>query len=306
MTAPHPQPIEEVLADRRTSLNGLSAGEAADRLASHGPNELLETISRPAWKMLLAQFIEPLILILVAAAVLSFFLGDLVEAVAILTIVFLFGLLGFIQEFRAEKAMAALRQLASPDVRVRRDGEIRVLPARNLVPGDIVLLEAGNIIPADLRLVTCIHLGIQESSLTGESEAVRKQTEPLDGIAIPLGDRTNFAYMGTVVTHGRGSGVVVETGMRTELGRIAGMIQAIDSGRTPLQRKLAQVGKHLSLAGLGAALALLTMGLLRGEPFTAMLLTAVSLLVAVVPEGLPAVITATLASADAACSSATP
>ena len=295
MTAPHTQRIEDVLADRRTSLNGLSSGEAAARLAAYGPNELLESISRPAWKMLLAQFIEPLILILVAAAVLSFFLGDLVESIAILAIVVLFGLLGFLQEFRAEKAMAALRQLASPDVRVRRDGEIRVLPARDLVPGDIVLLEAGNIIPADLRLVTCIHLGIQESSLTGESEAVLKQTEPLDGVAIPLGDRTNFAYMGSIVTHGRGSGLVVETGMRTELGRIAGMIQAIDSGRTPLQRKLAQVGKHLSLAGLGAALALLAMGLLRGEPFTAMLLTAVSLLVAVVPEGLPAVITATLA-----------
>ncbi|HPR68016.1 MAG TPA: cation-translocating P-type ATPase [Kiritimatiellia bacterium] len=295
MTAPHTQPVEEVLADRRTSPNGLSAGEATARLASHGPNELLETISRPAWKMLLAQFVEPLILILVAAAVLSFFLGDLVEAVAILTIVFLFGLLGFIQEFRAEKAMAALRQLASPAVRVRRDGEIREIPGRDLVPGDIVLLEAGNVVPADLRLLTCIHLGLQEAALTGESEAVRKQTAPLAEEAMPLGDRTNLAFMGTLVAQGRGSGVVVETGMRTELGRIAGMIQNIDSGRTPLQRKLAQVGKHLSLAGLGAALALLAMGLLRGEPFTAMLLTAVSLLVAVVPEGLPAVITATLA-----------
>jgi Ca2+-transporting ATPase len=295
MSAPHTQRVDQLLVDRQSSLDGLSAGEVAARLQIHGPNELQETISRPAWRMLLAQFVEPLILILLAAAVLSFLLGDLTEGIAILAIVILFGVLGFVQEYRAEKAMAALKQLSCPIVRVRRDGELREIPARELVPGDIVLIGAGNVVPADLRLVNCVNLGVMEGALTGESEAVRKQTDVLPGEALPLGDRTNLAYMGTVVTHGRGSGVVVDTGMRTELGKIAGMLQGIEVGRTPLQRKMAQVGKHLSLAGLGAALALLAMGLLRGEPFTVMLLTAVSLLVAVVPEGLPAVITATLA-----------
>lgn len=295
MSAVHTQSVEEVLTNQRTTSAGLTPAEAAKRLGSHGPNELRETISRPAWHMLLAQFREPLILILVAAAILSLFLGDFVESIAILAIVFLFGVLGCIQEYRAEKAMAALRQLFSPLVRVRRNDELIEIPSRQLVPGDIVLLEAGNIVPADLRLVHGADLSIMESTLTGESEAARKQTAALSAPSLPLGDRLNLAYMGTIIVHGRGTGVVVATGMHTELGKIAGMIQGIESPRTPLQRKLTQVGQHLSLAGLGAALALMAMGLLRGEAFTTTLLTAVSLLVAVIPEGLPAVITATLA-----------
>ena len=295
MKVPHAQTIAEVLAELRSAPEGLSTAEARARRAVHGPNELRETISRPAWRMLLAQFVEPMILILVGAAVLSIFLGDVTEAVAILAIVVLFGVLGFIQEYRAEQAMAALKQLASPSVRVRRDGNLQELPARELVPGDVVRLEAGNVVPADLRLLDAVQLGAMEAALTGEAEAVRKQTDALADEALPLGDRTNFAFMGTLVAHGRGSGVVVATGMRTELGKIAGMIQGVPENRTPLQRKLAQVGKHLSIAGLGAALALLAIGLVRGEAFGETLLTAVSLLVAVVPEGLPAVITATLA-----------
>ena len=295
MKVPHAQTAAEVLADLDSAPEGLSTAEAHARRAVHGPNELRETISRPVWRMLLAQFVEPMILILVGAAGLSLFLGDVTEAVAILAIVALFGVLGFLQEYRAEKAMAALKQLASPSVRVRRDGELQELPARELVPGDVVRLEAGNVVPADLRLLDAVQLGAMEAALTGEAEAVRKQTEPLAAADLPLGDRTNLAFMGTLVAHGRGSGVVVATGMRTELGKIAGMIQGVPEGRTPLQRKLAQVGKHLSIAGLGAALALLAIGLIRGEAFGEVLLTAVSLLVAVVPEGLPAVITATLA-----------
>ena len=295
MIAPHARKVEDVLAELQSSPGGLSAAEAAARLAAHGPNELQETISRPAWKMLLAQFVEPMILILVAAAILSFFLGDVTEGIAILAIVILFGVLGFIQEYRAEKAMAALKQMSSPVVRVRRDGSLREIPARDLVPGDVVQLEAGNVVPADLRLIEVVNLGVMEAALTGESEAVTKQVEPLPDGKLPLGDRKNLAFMGTIVAHGRGTGVVAETGMRTELGKIAGMIQGIDEGRTPLQRKMAQVGKHLSIAGLAAAFAILAIGLLRGERFGDVLLTAVSLLVAVVPEGLPAVITATLA-----------
>ncbi len=295
MKFPHMQKTEEVLAELRSTSAGLTTTEAAARLEANGPNELQETISRPAWKMLLAQFVEPMILILIAAAVLSFILGDVTEGIAILSIVVLFGVLGFMQEYRAEKAMAALKQMSSPVVRVRREGTLREIPARELVVGDVVLLEAGNIVPADLRVIEVVNLGVMEAALTGESEAVRKQVESLADEKIPLGDRKNLAYMGTIVAQGRGTGVVVETGMRTELGKIAGMIQDIGEGRTPLQRKLAQVGKHLSIAGLGAAIAILVIGLLRGGKFGEMLLTAVSLLVAVVPEGLPAVITATLA-----------
>jgi P-type Ca2+ transporter type 2C len=295
MSYPHTQTVEDVLASLDATASGLSATEAAQRLKSHGPNELQETISRPAWRMLLAQFIEPMILILIAAAVLSFVLGNLTEGIAILAIVFLFGVLGFIQEYRAEKAMAALKQMSSPVVRVRRDGSLLEIPARELVPGDIVLLETGNIVPADLRILDSVTLGILESALTGESDAVRKQIEALPDEQLPLGDHTNQAFMGTIVVQGRGEGIVVGTGMGTELGKIAGMIQEIDEGRTPLQKKLAQVGKHLSIAGLVAAAGIFVMGILRGNGIGEMLLTAVSLLVAVVPEGLPAVITATLA-----------
>ena len=295
MNSPHGQRIEEVLDALQTSAEGLTVAEAAARLARHGPNELQATLSRPAWRMLLAQFCEPMILILLAAALLAFFLKDFTEGFAILAIVVLFGILGFIQEYRAEKAMAALKQMSSPMVRVRRGSALLEIPARELVPGDLVRLEAGNIVPADLRLGECVNLSIQEAALTGESEAIRKQVAPLASENLPLGDRRNLAYMGTVVAHGRGTGVVFATGMHTELGKIAGMIQGIDEGRTPLQRKLAQVGKHLSLAGLVAAIAIFVIGLVRGGNPGEMLLTAVSLLVAVVPEGLPAVITATLA-----------
>ena len=297
MSAFHNRSAADVLAGLRSSPEGLSAAEAAARLAAHGPNELQESISRPAWKMLLAQFIEPMILILVAAAVLAFVLGDYTESAAILAIVVLFGILGFIQEYRAEKAMAALKQMSSPVVRVRRDSAVREIPARELVPGDIVRLETGNVIPADLRLIEVVNLGVMEAALTGESEAVKKQTDALAEEKPPLGDRRNLAFMGTIVTHGRGTGVVVETGMRTELGKIAGLIQAMDEGRTPLQRKLAQVGKHLSIAGLVAAVAIFLVIAIDGGKgrIGEALLTAVSLLVAVVPEGLPAVITATLA-----------
>lgn len=296
MTAPHTQRIQDILNDLGTDPQcGLSSAEVANRLILHGPNEIREGISRPAWKMLLGQFIEPMILILFAAAGLSVVLGDFTEGVAILAIIFLFGILGFIQEYRAEKAMAALKQLSCPTVRVRRDDTIREVPSRDLVPGDIVLLVDGNIIPADLRLIHCVNFGLMEAPLTGESEHVHKHTEALPTESLPLGDRINMAFMGTSVAHGHGEGVVVATGMHTELGKIADLLHNIETGRTPLQRKLAQVGKHLSLAGLGAALILLLSGIMSGVAFADMLLTSVSLLVAVVPEGLPAIVTVTLA-----------
>lgn len=296
MIAPHTQSGAAILRELGVdSEQGLSAAEVAARQRQYGLNEVQEGISRPAWKMLLGQFIEPMILILCAAAGLALWLGDLTEALAILVVVFMFGVLGFIQEYRAEKAMAALKQLASPVVRVRREGGVRELPARELVPGDMVLLTEGNLVPADVRLIQCVNCGMSEAALTGESEHVLKSPEALADPEIPLGDRVNMGFMGTSVAHGRAEGVVVATGMRTELGKIAAMLRDIEPGRTPLQRKLAQVGKHISLAGGGAAVALVAMGLLMGERLGNLLLTAVSLLVAVVPEGLPAIVTVTLA-----------
>ena len=295
MTNPYRQDVAAVLAAHASTPAGLPAAEARARLATDGPNELRETVSRPAWRMLLAQFTEPMILILVAAAGLAFALGNLTEGLAILAIVVLFGILGFIQEYRAEKAMAALKQMSSPTVRVRRDNVWVEIPARDLVRGDLVHLETGNTVPADVRLVEAVNLAVMEAALTGEAEAVLKQTDALAADPLPLGDRTNMAYLGTVVVNGRGEGIVVATGMNTELGQIAGMIQDITPARTPLQRKLAQVGKQISWLGVGAALAVFMLGFFRHEKMGELLLIAVSLLVAVVPEGLPAVITATLA-----------
>lgn len=296
MNSPHTMPADAVLAALRSRGGGLSSAEAAERLAVHGPNELRGAATVPAWKMLLGQFAEPMILILVAAAGLSLAMRNWTEGIAILAIVLMFGVLGFLQERRAEQAMAALKRLAGPVVRVRRDGGIAELPARELVPGDVVCLEPGHAVPADLRLLDCTQCAIDESLLTGESEAARKSAEPLPAEP-PLApaDRPNQAWMGTMVVRGRAEGVVVGTGMDTELGRIAGLIRDMDETRTPLQRKLAQAGKHIAWVGAAAGAAVFAIGLLGGSGLATSLLTAVSLLVAVVPEGLPAVLTATLA-----------
>ena len=296
MNTPHTMPADAVLAALRSRPGGLSSAEAAERLAVNGPNELRGAASVPAWKMLLGQFAEPMILILVAAAVLSLAMRNWTEGIAILAIVLMFGILGFLQERRAEQAMAALKRLACPTVRVRRDGGIAELPARDLVPGDVVLLEPGHAVPADLRFLDCTQCAIDESLLTGESEAARKSIDPLPAEP-PLApaDRTNQAWMGTMVVRGRAEGVVVGTGMDTELGRIAGLIRDMDDTRTPLQRKLAQAGKHIAWVGAAAGAVVFVIGLLGGSGLATSLLTAVSLLVAVVPEGLPAVLTATLA-----------
>ena len=274
---------------------GLTTGEARERLVKYGPNELVERGRRHPAFILWEQFTSTMVLILIAAAVISGFLGKITETLAISAIVVLFAVLGFVQEYRAERAMAALKQLAVPLVRVRRNGDLIELPARDVVPGDIIVLEAGNLLPADVRLVESINLRIQEAALTGESEPVEKETAALDRPNLPLGDRRNMGYMGTVVTYGRGTGVVVETGMETELGKIANLIQAVPPEITPLQRQLDTVGK--TLAGLGVVVAgiIMVIGLLSGQPLSQMFLTAVSVAVAVVPEGLPAVVTVTLA-----------
>ena len=203
--------------------------------------------------------------------------------------------LGFIQEYRAEKAIAALKKMSVPNVRVLRDGKLQELSARELVPGDIIQLETGNVIPADLRLLEAVNLRIQEAALTGESEPIEKHTAALSGEDLPLGDRRNMGYMGTIVTQGRGLALVIATGMQTELGKIADLIQQVKQENTPLQRRLDALGKNLALIGVGIAALIFVLGILRGDELRHMLLTAVSVAVAIVPEGLPAVVTITLA-----------
>ncbi|NLF79123.1 MAG: cation-translocating P-type ATPase [Chloroflexi bacterium] len=292
----HTQATQEVLHTLHTDLSqGLLPEEAARRLAQIGPNELIERGGKRPLLILWEQFSSTMVLILIAAAVISAFLGKPLEMVAISTIVVLFAVLGFVQEYRAEQAMAALKKLSVPLVQVLRRGEVSQQSARELVPGDIVLLEAGNVVPADIRLVESVNLRIQEAALTGESEPVDKITEPLDSSSLPLGDRRNMGYMGTTVSYGRGTGVVVATGMATELGKIAELIQDVEHEMTPLQRQLDVLGKMLAVAGVLVAALIMVIGVIQGESTSEMFLTAVSVAVAVVPEGLPAVVTITLA-----------
>ncbi|HIQ01071.1 MAG TPA: cation-translocating P-type ATPase [Anaerolineales bacterium] len=274
---------------------GLSQAEAERRLAEHGPNELIERGVKSPWRILWEQLTTVMVIILIVSAVISAFLGDYKDAVAIMAIVVLNGILGFTQEYRAEKAMAALKKLAVPTVKVRRDGQVRQISARELVPGDVVLLEAGGLVPADGRLVECVNLRTQEAALTGESEPVEKHSDPFTKPDLPLGDRRNMVYMGTVVTYGRGLAVVTETGMRTELGHIADIIQTVEREPTPLQRRLEQLGRGLALAALAIVAVVFALGLLRGEDARLMFLTGISMAVAAVPEGLPAVVTIALA-----------
>ena len=274
---------------------GLSELTAAHRLREYGPNELIERGGKSRWKILWEQFTSTLVLVLIAAALVSGFLGDVEDTVAILVIVLLNAALGFRQEYQAEQAMVALKRLAVPRVRVRRDGRVRELSARELVPGDLVLLEAGNLVPADGRLVSAANLRVQEATLTGESEPVEKEANLVFDVEKAVGDRRNMVYMGTVVTYGRGELLVTETGMQTELGHVATLIQTVAQEPTPLQNRLDRLGRNLAVIALAIVTLIFGIGLLRGEDLRLMLLTAVSLAVAAVPEGLPAVVTIALA-----------
>ncbi len=274
---------------------GLSQNEAQRRLIEHGPNELIDRGMKSPWLIIWEQIIAVMVVILIIAAVISALLGDYKDAIAIMTIVILNAILGFSQEYRAEKAMAALKKMAVPNVKVRRDGRVQEISARELVPGDIVLLEAGDMVPADARLLESINLRAQEAALTGESEPLEKTAALLSGENLTLGDRLNMVYMGTVVTYGRGVVVIVETGMRTELGNIADMIQSVEREPTPLQRRLEQLGRGLAFVALGIVAVVFVLGLLRGEDMRLMFLTAISMAVAAIPEGLPAVVTIALA-----------
>lgn len=280
------------------SERGLSSEDARDRLAAQGPNELPEAHPPSLIKLFFSQFTSVIVWVLIGAAVISGLLEDWLDAAAILAIVLLNGVLGFVQEFRAERSLAALRKMSVATARVFRDGVLRSIPARELVSGDLISLEAGDRIPADARLIYTTNFQTQEASLTGESTPVQKRASVIAGTDVSLAEQTNMAFMGTVAVSGKARALVLATALRTELGRIAAMIQkATEAERTetPLQRRLEQFGYQLLWLALGVVTVVFVLGYLRGEPAVLMLLTAVSLAVAAVPEGLPAVVTITLA-----------
>ncbi|MBD0364582.1 MAG: cation-translocating P-type ATPase [Flavisolibacter sp.] len=290
----HRQSVDEVLSTLQSRHSGLSASEAEERLKEYGFNQLAEKKKKPAWLLFLAQFKDIMILILMAAAVVSGIVGDIKDAIVILVIVILNAVVGFVQEYRAGKAMDALKKMAASSAKVKREHEVMQIPSSHLVPGDIIMLEAGDVVPADLRLMESHALKIEEASLTGESHAVEKIQDALEEERAALAERTNMAYKSTLVTHGRGMGVTVATGMKTEIGAIAQMLQEKES-LTPLQKRLTDFGKKLSVVVLGICVLLYVVGLLRGEEPVRMLLTAISVAVAAIPEALPAVITIALA-----------
>jgi Ca2+-transporting ATPase len=311
----HTLPVEKIEDEFNTQLkSGLSPQEARERLDKYGSNELVER-PRPGFlKLLLDQFNNFLVIILIVAAILSLFLGEIVDASAIMAIVVLNAVLGVVQESKAEEALAALKKMAAPNAIVMRGGHQVTIPARELVPGDIVILEAGNYIPADLRLVESVNLRIEEAALTGESVPVSKDARVVLDKDVPIGDQKNSAFMGTLVTYGRGKGLVTATGMYTQIGLIAEMLQSYDDEATPLQQKLDQLGKWLGIVSLAICGIIFVLGIVRdtqpmmafSEGFSAymgaherdiieLFMTAVSLAIAAVPEGLPAVVTICLA-----------
>lgn len=287
--------IEETYSKLESSQEGISSEEVTRRLDSYGPNELKEKAKKTLVAMFFDQFKDFMIIVLMIAAIVAGFTGEMADTIAIIVIVVLNAIIGFIQEFRAEKAMAALKKMATPDSTVMRNGKLTTVPSGELVPGDVVKLDAGKIVPADLRLVEAVNLKIEEAALTGESTTVEKVTERITDDSAPLGDRKNMAYKSTAVAYGRGTGVVVSTGMETEIGKIAQMLQDEEEVKTPLQQRLMKFGRRLALAIIALCIVFFVAGLLRGEELLLMLLTAISLAVAAIPEALPAVVTITLA-----------
>ena len=291
----HTLSANAVLSHLQSSEEGLAEAEVESRLAQYGPNELQAAGRVSPWAILLQQFKNVLIVILIIATGISAFLGQGVESIAIAVIVLFAVILGFIQEYRAERAIEALRQMAAPTVTVIRHGQEVEIPARELVPGDLVLLHAGDKVAADARLLESINLEVDEAALTGESVPVAKRAEALQGEDIALGDRENLVFGGTIATYGRGRAVVVATGMATEFGRIAQMLQSVAIGRTPLQENLDKVGRVLGQAALVVVVAVVAVGVLRDQPLLEMFIFGIALAVAAVPEALPAVVTISLA-----------
>ncbi len=276
--------------------HGLTPELVARRTEEYGPNELAEAARTPAWRRLLAQFTDLLILILIGAAVVAFAVsGELKTPLVVLVVVVFNAVIGFIQENRAEKSLEALKKMLVIQTRVRRNGQLVNLPAGELLPGDIVMIESGDRVPADGRLLFANSLEIEEAALTGESQPSTKGTDPVDRDDVPLGDRKNMVYMNTTVTRGRGEYVVTATGMSTEIGRIAGLLRATETEKTPLQKQLDGLAHSLAKLAAVIVIAVFVIGLIRGDSASDLLLTAVALAVASIPEGLPAVTAVTLA-----------
>ncbi|MCM2341173.1 cation-translocating P-type ATPase [Rhodoferax sp.] len=292
----HQREVHELAAEHAVDPeHGLHTDEVERRLERHGPNELPSVAQRGPLAILAAQFTDFMVLVLLAAALVSGLIGDLIDTVAILVIVLLNAVIGFMQSWRADRAMAALKQLAAAQATVLRGSQRQEVPAHKLVPGDIVLLEAGNKVPADLRLIHTAQLHVDESALTGESVTVAKHSAALpDAADSALGDRLNMAFKGTTATHGRARGLVVATGSATELGKVAQLLDPEDR-TTPLQRRLAVFGKRLALVVIGICVVIFVAGIWRGEQALLMALTAISLAVAAIPEALPAVVSVLLA-----------
>ena len=285
----------DIVDEFKSNVNtGLSMDETLKRAKSYGQNKLVHIVKTPWYKVFARQFTNVLILILFAASIISFSIGEVTDAVTILIIIALNGLLGFIQEYKAENAIEALREMLHPTCKVLRDSKEEIIDAKLLVPGDIVFLEIGDKIPADLRILECFNLKVDESSLTGESTSVSKRSSALSGEA-PLSEIFNMGWMGTSVVNGRATGIVVETGMNTQFGKIAQMMQSVETEPTPLQKKLALLGKQLAIYSVAISVLVAFVGWILGKDLAEMFLTGIALAVAVVPEGLPAVVTITLA-----------
>jgi len=274
---------------------GLDATVVKQHQQQYGANRLEESKQRPLWRMLIDQFRDFMIVVLLTAALISGLIGDAIDTIAILVIVMLNAIIGAVQEYRAERAMTALKAMAAPLARVVRQGDIIEISAAELVPGDLVLLEAGDVVPADLRLIESASLEVNESLLTGESQGVGKHAEPIEQAELAVADAHNMAFKGSQINRGRGRGIVVATGMQTELGKIAQLLQTTVDSKTPLQQRLTRFGKRLALIVLAICTLIFIIGLLRGESAMIMFLTAVSLAVAAIPEALPAVISIALA-----------
>lgn len=291
----HSFDAEVALHHLESSTEGLTTADAQHRLAKYGPNTIPEKRRRSLLMILLGQFGDFMIMVLLAAALISGIIGEPQDTIAILVIVLLNAIIGAIQEFRAESAVAALREMATPEAVVLRDGKSITLAASELVPGDIVLLQAGNVVPADLRLLEVVEMQIDESALTGESIPVSKQSEVINKAELSPGARLNIAFKDSLITSGTGKGAVVATGLDSEIGRIAELLHHAADVKTPLQVRLTRFGRYLALAVLAICAVVFTAGLLQGQPLMLMLLTAVSLGVAAIPEALPAVVTISLA-----------
>jgi Ca2+-transporting ATPase len=287
--------VDQAFQELKSQPGGLSRTEAAERILRYGPNELQAAHRISPWEILLEQFKNVLILILLGATVLSLFLGHGIESIVIAVIVLFAVVLGFVQEYRAERAIEALRQMAAPAATVLRDGIEAKMAAKELVPGDVITLHTGDRVPADARLLEAINLQGEEAALTGESVPVEKHVNVLAVNDLPVGDRKNMVYAGTAITYGRGRALVTSTGMQTEFGKIAQLLQTIETGKTPLQQNLDKVGTALARAALVVVAIIVILGLLRGQAFIEMLIFGIALAVAVVPEALPAVVTISLA-----------